>query len=372
MGLARTQKRTTSPPRKRRPPTPEEAARELLRRRGLIDDDQAPAFVTGLRRFKRGELFPDQLIGICEETFALKLPPQGLCPGHSAPGAYLLDALSGGADEDAIIWAARGGGKTAVGALLTLIDSTIHDGCETVVLGGSGEQSKRMNEHTTRYISDGRLESMLDGEPIQYRTQFRNGSRITVAMASQKSVRGPHVPRLRFDEVDEFDRDIYRAALKMRHSRSGLKGSLHIYSTMHRPGGLMDEIIQEAGDAGRKVYTWCIWDVAERCEGRKCGSCVLEPDCKGICKDATGYFSIDDIIAIRTDPGSDDNSWQSELLCRKPGARSLIWPGYIEAMHDFDLPADHKEMRARLKRVVAGVDWGYENPSAIIVLCSDS
>ena len=41
-------------------------------------------------------------------------------------------------------------------------------------------------------------------------------------------------------------------------------------------------------------------------------------------------------------------------------------------MHDFDLPADHKEMRARLKRVVAGVDWGYENPSAIIVLGEDA
>lgn len=356
--------------------TPAMAAQELLRRRGLINSPGSK-FIRALRSFAAGRMDPDVLLQLCEKTFGLKLPITGLCPGHSSPGIYLLDALSC-RGEDVVVWACRGGGKTAIGALLSLIESIIYDECETIILGGSLEQSKRMYEHVIRYIDMGSLHPLLREDPIQAHTLFSNGSKISVATASQRSVRGPHVPRLRFDEVDEFDPRIYQAALKMRQSRARLNSALHIYSTMHNPGGLMNSIVsdlpEQTDGQNRRLYVWCIWDVAEKCEGRDCGTCTLEPDCKGICKNAHGWISIDDIIKIRTDPASDENSWQSEMLCRKPGTKSLIWPDYDESIHLSDnIDVERiNQWKLRFHTIVAGVDWGYENPSAIIVIGEDA
>lgn len=353
--------------------TPQRAAQELLRRRGVLQPEDLSVLARAIADFSAGRLYPDELIARCEETLGLRFPLHGVCPNHTAPGAYLLDALSN-PGLNAIVWAGRGCSKTLTGGLLSVIESERFKGCETLILGGSERQSEQMYEHVKKTIDEGALEAFIDGVPTATRARFKNGSKVRMLTASHLSVRGPHPPRLRLDEVAEFDPGIYDAAVKMLQSRPNIPAALHIYSTMNHAGDLMSKIVDEAPDSGRRLYTWCILDVAERCEGRDCEKCVLFDDCKGLCKNSNGYFKIDDIIMLKTTPGMSTDSWESEMRCLRPGARGLVWSGFDEQIHLWE-PAESEtwvDIRSRLKRVVAGVDWGYVNPTAIIVLGEDT
>jgi len=54
-------------------------------------------------------------------------------------------------NADCIVWANRGGGKTELAAVATLLDCVFKCNCQVRILGGSGEQAGRMYEYLTRY-----------------------------------------------------------------------------------------------------------------------------------------------------------------------------------------------------------------------------
>src|SRR5436190_7056256 len=58
----------------------------------------------------------------------LKFPPAGVCPGHCSPFDYLHHAHFE-PSADAVVWAPRGGGKTRLGAVATLLDLLHKPGC---------------------------------------------------------------------------------------------------------------------------------------------------------------------------------------------------------------------------------------------------
>ena len=122
--------------------------------------------------------------------------------------------------QDSICWANRSGGKTFNGALVTWLDSMFKAGCETKILGGSGEQSLRMYEHILSFITPP-FQHLVEGESLRTRTHLVNGSNIQILTASPKSVRGPHPQKLKLDEVDEFEDRIYEAALLIPKSARG-------------------------------------------------------------------------------------------------------------------------------------------------------
>jgi hypothetical protein len=332
------------------------------------------AFAQSLLQFRAGEIYPDEMLRRCEEQLGLKLPTEPVCSNHQAPGQYFLDSISSRDGGQPIVCACRSGGKTELTALIALIESVAYSDCGTRILGGSETQSLGLYEHLTEFIKHGDLYDLLDGEPLTTRVKFKNGSRARILAASQRSVRGPHVPRLILDEVDEIEPEIYRAALPILTSTSDIPGTLRILSTMNRPDGLMGQIMEEGVDAGRQFYTWCVFDVMERCEGRDCSKCVLWEDCQGKAQRANGYYKVDDAVKLRTAPGFCREDWESQMLCLKPGHKSLIWSGYNEQFHLYTPPADFdfREFRKTLRRVLAGVDWGYENPATIIVVGEDS
>lgn len=327
-------------------------------------------FVRVLIDFRNGKLYPDQLLEQCQELLSLKLPLQSVCPNHQAPGQYFLDAISTHGGENTVVLACRGGGKTQITALIGLIESIAYAGCRTRILGGSETQSLGLYDHVKEFIHGNKIYPLVNGEPLTTRVIFRNRSRMNILAASQKSVRGPHGPRLILDEVDEMEPEIYRASLPILQSDSDIPATLRILSTMNHSGGLMSRIMDQAIEAGQKTYTWCIWDIIERCEGRECNACVLWDDCQGNARQGNGYYRVADAIKLRTAPGFDRDDWESQMLCLKPGQKYLVWPGYDEAVHLYmvDNTFDPAEFRKRFKRVLAGVDWGYENPAAIIVV----
>ena len=284
----------------------------------------------------------DELLSFIESFFfdksgnPLHIPRANVCPEHTAPAEYIVDSFFE-VFSDSICWASRGGGKTLLGALATWLDSIFKVGCATKILGASQEQSKRMYEHLTGegdgwgLVTDD-FRHLLRGEMLAQRTVLTNFSNIQILTASSRSVRGAHPQKLKLDEVDEMDPRIYEAALLVPHNRRGIISSVNIYSTMHRSNGLMDQIISEAPQRGFKIYHWCLLDILEKCpEWRKCEECYLEEDCEGRARNADGYYGID--LAITKKRQVSEETWQSEMLCRRPSTGGLIYKEFDLSIH---------------------------------------
>src|SRR4051812_25940975 len=80
-----------------------------------------------------------------EAFTTIHLPETPICPHHNTPLDYLAHAFFESASEtDAVVWACRGGGKTMIGAVATLLDMLFKPGIQIRILGGSKDQSSRM------------------------------------------------------------------------------------------------------------------------------------------------------------------------------------------------------------------------------------
>lgn len=270
-----------------------------------------------------------ELLDFIEAFWGIYIPRARVCPDHTSPAEYIVAAFFEEV-RDCVCWANRGGGKTLNGALVAWLDSVFKAGCETKILGGSGEQSLRMYEHMKSFITEP-FQLLVEGEALKTRTKLKNASHIQILTASAKSVRGPHPQKLKLDEVDEFEEKIYEAALMIPKTARNIQASIHIYSTMHKSYGLMQRIITEAPEAGYRVFKWCIFDVMEKCVGRDCDYCDLWEDCEGRAKNADGYYHIDDAISEKRKASLD--TWQSESLCRIPSQEGLIYKEFDPAIH---------------------------------------
>ena len=202
----------------------------------------------------------------------------------AGPRDYLQHAFfedSHDRPRDAVVWANRGGGKTMLGAAATLLDLLFKPGIQIRILGGSFEQSQKMYEHLVALLERPVLRDVITQLPTQRRVELESGSTVELLSQSHRSVRGTRVHKLRCDEVEEFDPDVWEAAqLVTRSGRCGLvevRGAIEALSTMHRPGGLMQRLV-DANHA--QVFKWNAMDVAARCESwRQCDDCALWSTC---------------------------------------------------------------------------------------------
>ncbi len=286
----------------------------------------------------------------------LHVPRRAVCKGHCAPMEYLGRAYFGG-ERTMVVHGPRGGGKTRLGAVATLLDAVHRDEVAIRILGGSLEQSLRMWEYLAEDVEKVGV-AKAKGKKIV----FPNGSSVGVLAQSQRAVRGMHVQKLRCDEVEMFDREVWEAAQMSVKSKGGVVGSIEAMSTMHKAYGMMNEIVERAGEKGMPVVKWCILEVLEKCgEERVCGVCPLEEDCHGIAKtDCEGFFSIDDAIAIKQRVSLE--KWQTEMLCRRPSVSGMVFPNFSVDVHV-------KEVEGKANWVA--VDFGYANPFVCLWICDE-
>jgi len=312
-----------------------------------------------------------QLSAYVRAFLGLRVPDVQLCEGHESPMDYLAYAVLGeekrqdrqasatGRARDIVVWANRGGGKTQLGAVATLLECVFAAGCQVRILGGSEEQSRRMYEYLRRALA-GLFGRELAGGMTRQGCAFGNGSGVQVLAQSERSVRGHHVPRLRCDEVEEFDREVWQAAQLITQSQAGLGGRVEAFSTMHRPAGLMSELVGEAGAGRWRLFRWCLFEVIERCAGRTCSQCGLWSDCGGRARRAEGYYGIEDALAQRRRVSV--HTWQAEMLCRRPSLAEAVFGEFDPAVHvraaayDANLP------------LYRAIDFGYSNPLACLWL----
>jgi hypothetical protein len=320
------------------------------------------------------------------DGLGLDVSRSAVTPGSTPPFAYLCHAYFDGGD--CVVWANRGGGKTMLGAVATLLDLLFKPGVQVRILGGSLEQSAKMHEHLTALLDrpllrgDGGATSgggILEGPATARRVKLRHGSRAELLAGSQRSVRGTRVHRLRCDEVEEFDPAVWEAAQLV--TRSGVCGGVPVpggvegLSTMHRPFGLMSKLVAPGSGAepakgaepaeashrrALRVFKWNAMDVAARCPPQlPCAGCGLWDDCGGRAKVANGFVPIEDLIAQRR--RTSDLTWQAEMMCQRPGVRDAVYP-------NFDPRKQVKETAGAQADSVflGGMDFGLRSPHVML------
>jgi hypothetical protein len=299
----------------------------------------------------------------------LDIPDRRICKSHNAPLDYLWHSFNADfssskkANADAIIWANRAGGKTQLAAIATLLDSVFKKGCQTRILAGSAEQAQRMYEYLTSFLPMG-YENLL-AEPLKKEScKFKNASAVELLTQSHTSVRGQHIQKLRCDEVELFDEDVFRAAQFTTISKDSIVPAIESISTMHRPYGLMHKIVTAANQRNVPVFKWCIWETIEKCTDRTCSQCPLNSDCQGRARKAVGYLKIDDVITAMK--RSSRAAWQAEMLCQRPSLENIVFDEFDPAVNV--KPLEFNPSLALYRTI----DFGFVNPFVCLWIQTDS
>ena len=190
----------------------------------------------------------------------VRVPGQAVCRGHSAP----LDMFARQVLERpalALWHGPRGSGKSFLSAIDTHIASRFHPRHETRILGGSLAQSEQIHQALREAVVHGRgpmgeSDAGSIARLLKNEVHYHNGSEVSILAASATSVRGPHVPSLKLDEVDEIDPEIRESAMGMAMEVRGCRSSVLMTSTWHRVAGPMAELIDtgpRGGLPGRHV-----------------------------------------------------------------------------------------------------------------------
>ena len=302
----------------------------------------------------------------------IDVPRQSVCEHHDAPFDYLARAYFEPA-RDQVVHAPRGGGKTRLAAVATLLDLLHKPGVQVRILGGSLEQSMKMWEHLLPDL-EGRAPHLLPARGVRgRRVTLTNQSSVAVLTQSQRAVRGLRVQKIRCDEVELFKPDIWEAAqLSTRSTRSAtnetntlVSGAIEALSTLHNAGGLMQRVLDAAVISKTPVVKWCVLDVLERCEPqRDCTTCPLWDECRGRAKThASGFVRIDDAIRMKFRVSKE--TWESEMLCLRPAVRNAVFPYFDPQMH------------VRAFEPIAGatislaVDFGFAAPLVCLWIVAD-
>jgi hypothetical protein len=322
-----------------------------------IDIEKAAGFYSVLRQ-RRPRTRRD-LKNYVKVFLGIDIPDKKICSEHNSPMDYLWHSFSAdfasnkAANADAIVWANRSGGKTELAAIATLLDCTFKPNCQVRILGGSGEQAGRMYEYLTGFLHNG-FEDFLAGPVRKSKCRFANGSAVEVLTQSPMSVRGQHIQKLRCDEVELFDEDVFAAAKFITQSTANLVAAMEMISTMYRPYGLMQKIVSSAEQIGTPVFKWCLWEVIEKCIDRNCSQCPLWDDCQGRAKHTDGYLKIDDCITAMG--RASRAGWEAEMLCKKPSRENAVFDEFDPAIHVQQLDYDPNLPLFRT------LDFGFVNP----------
>ena len=301
----------------------------------------------------------------------INIPDSRICPEHATPMEYLWHAWntdfaigdSAKPNGDAIVWANRGGGKTEIAAIATLLDCLFKPNCQVRILGGSLDQSNRMYEYLTQFVYKG-FESFLAGPLRSQKCTFKNASSVEVLTQSAKSVRGRHVHKLRCDEIELFDEQVFAAAKFITQSTDRITAAMETISTMHRPYGLMHQLVNQAGKNNTPIFKWCVWEVIEKCTDRTCSQCPLWPDCNGKAKKAIGYLKIDDCITQMR--RSSRAGFETEMLCKRPSLENVVLADFDPAIH---VSSANYDPNLPLYRTI---DFGFVNPFVCLWIQVDS
>ena len=290
----------------------------------------------------------------------VRIAKNAVCHGHQSPWTFFRD-LYFKRPSIALVLGSRGGGKSFLSALNTHVESRWRPRHETKILGGSRSQSEQVYRALRETVESG-YGSM--GSDLQSISQLRkdgatyhNGSEVSILSASSRSVRGPHVPSLKLDEVDEIPNDLRESAMGMCMDRHGSSASVVMSSTWHRLDGPMSNLVERSQAGEFPLYTFCAFEVLERCSTErsgprleKCPSCPLFKYCHDVndggppkAKRSNGHYAIDSLI--QKIKSTSQRTFESDYLCLGPKTDGIWFPSFAVSTHvseraeyDWNLP----------------------------------
>jgi hypothetical protein len=280
----------------------------------------------------------------------IRVPHQAICRGHSAPFDPIARSWTD-APGMMLVHGPRGGGKSLGQGILTHAASRFAPNMGTRILGGSKAQAEQVYHAVRLTALDSTGPAGNDrgslAELLKTEARYRNGSHVSILAASPTSVRGPHVPRLVLDEVDEIDPDVREASLGMCMSLNGYRAQVIMSSTWHRLEGPMSDLLEKGREGAFPTFSFCIFEVLERCPDERsgpnlerCPECPLKPWChdEGIAEAGTprakrsnGHYSIDSLAQKVL--ATSVRVFESDYLCRGPRADGLWFPTFSRATH---------------------------------------
>jgi hypothetical protein len=282
------------------------------------------------------------------EAYKVHIADTPVCQGHSAPSEF-VESWVHDRPSLSLVHGPRGGGKSYLSAFATHVDSIRYDGHDTKILGGSEAQSQQIYSG----LKDFRVCDALGGyEPIHTfntaHATYTTGSEVSYIAASSRSVRGPHVPTLRLDEVDEMESEIREASIGMCMQLGGVPPSISMTSTWHKLSGPMSELVERGAAGEFPMFTFCAFEVLERCPEERsgthlenCPACPLMKWCHSDignhpsrvpkAKRSNGHYTIDSLIQKTKAVGL--RVFESDYLCLRPKAAAVWFTAFDETVH---------------------------------------
>lgn len=206
-------------------------------------------------------------------SFGVTIPDQVVVPGHSTPWRAFCDSYF--ARHRVVVWKASRafGGKSYLLAMLSLVEALTLK-ADVKVLGGSGQQSKRVQEYIGQefYMKPNAPRHLWDSPPKIISSDFIWGNNIEALMASTTAARGGHPERMRLDEADEMAKIVFEAITGQAMSRfedgkTIIPAQTTISSTHHNPNGMMTEILKRAKEKGWPVHEWGYQETSNPIDG---------------------------------------------------------------------------------------------------------
>jgi hypothetical protein len=218
-------------------------------------------------QFGRPPVTPEELWWTVGTLFGVWLPRVKVCEEHQPPFDAFCDAYFGNPWNWALWYGSRGTGKSYMLALLALVKASLLE-VQVTLLGGSMAQSTNVHEHVESLMqAPNAPRHVVTGEKTTELTLAEAGlggvtSWIRPLPASQKTVRGPHPHMTLLDEIDEMEKKVYDAAMGQAMQKPNARGievpeMVVASSTWQNPTGTFQEVIDEARDKGRPIFTWC-------------------------------------------------------------------------------------------------------------------
>lgn len=157
-----------------------------------------------------------------------------------------------------------------------------------------------------------------------------------------------HPAKVRIDEVELLDWDVLQEGLSMSQSKGSVRGQDILMSTRKYRSGTMQRLLDEAPSRRMKVYSFCIWDVIERCD-RECvddplhGTCPIQDKCQGKAHGGSGWYKIDDVISksLNLSKSTFEAQWENKRPSDAPLVYSDYWDSNLNVL-SWDPDGVHK------------------------------
>lgn len=213
----------------------------------------------------------DELWYLTQALWGHKIPRTKVCPDHDAP----FDAFSTAywaREPQILIHGSRGlAGKSRTLSILGLTEAAVL-GADVNILGGSLNQSNNIHQTMRDAWDSKHAPKYMVQDDSMTLIKLRNGAKIRPLTASQKTVRGPHPPRLLLDEIDEMDQLILDAALGQPMEQKDWKGEwikaqTTMSSTWQYPDKTFAEMYRRHQEESMPIYTWCYRETSNPVDG---------------------------------------------------------------------------------------------------------